>query len=129
MKSTQKKPGITFIDVNENERFPIMDRMNLAPKKICYDRSCQHVRHICFVNFILHLAACVLFAFNSECSFETKVKIIVPLWFANKMIEINDADTCTSAELKNLFDHSLRLSNEKAVSLKKDYLFHLDISW
>lgn len=107
--------------------------MNLAPKNICYDRSCQYVRHICLVNFIHHLAVCILgilLALNSECSFETKVKIIFdPLWFANKMIEINDADTCTSAELNNLFDHSLRLSNEKAISLKKDYLFHLDISW
>lgn len=46
----------------------------------------------------------------------------------DEIIDI-DGDTCTSIELNKLFDHSLRLSNEKAVSLRNDYILHMDASW
>lgn len=40
-------------------------------------------------------------------------------------IEI-DTDTCTEDELNNLFNNSLRLTSETAISLRKDYILFLD---
>lgn len=39
-----------------------------------------------------------------------------------------DADICNETELKKLFDESLRISSEEAISLKKDYILYLDNS-
>lgn len=45
----------------------------------------------------------------------------------NEQNEI-DCDTCTTAELSQLFDESLRITSEEAVSLQKDYILYLDNS-
>lgn len=42
-----------------------------------------------------------------------------------EQIEV-DADTCNTIELNNLFDNSLRLSCEEAISLQKEYILYLD---
>lgn len=39
-----------------------------------------------------------------------------------------DCDTCTTPELSELFDESLRIASEEAISLEKDYILHLDHS-
>lgn len=39
-----------------------------------------------------------------------------------------DCDTCTTTELSKLFDESLRISSEEAISLQKDYILYLDNS-
>lgn len=43
--------------------------------------------------------------------------------------DFTDSDTCSIEELNKLFDHSLRLSHEKAISLQNDYILFLDGSW
>lgn len=45
----------------------------------------------------------------------------------NEPVEI-DCDTCTTQELSELFDESLRIGSEEAISLEKDYILHLDLS-
>lgn len=42
--------------------------------------------------------------------------------------ERNDGDTCTTHEISELFDESLRISSEEAISLQKDYILYLDNS-
>lgn len=39
-----------------------------------------------------------------------------------------DCDTSTSLELSKLFDESLRIASEEAISLQKEYILHLDHS-
>lgn len=39
-----------------------------------------------------------------------------------------DCDTTTAQESSELFDESLRIASEEAISLKKDYILHLDNS-
>lgn len=39
-----------------------------------------------------------------------------------------DCDTCTTDELNQLFDDSLRISSEIAVSPQNDYILYLDHS-
>lgn len=39
-----------------------------------------------------------------------------------------DRDACTAQDLTNLFDESLRIASEEAISLQKDYILYLDNS-
>lgn len=39
-----------------------------------------------------------------------------------------DQDACTTQELSSLFDESLRIASEEAISLQKDYILYLDNS-
>lgn len=39
-----------------------------------------------------------------------------------------DGDTCTTIELSELFDESLRIASEEAISLQKDYILYMDHS-
>lgn len=39
-----------------------------------------------------------------------------------------DCDTCSEVELNRLFDHSLQVVSEEAISLQKDYILYLDNS-
>lgn len=43
-------------------------------------------------------------------------------------INILDSDSCTTDELNKLFNRPLYLSAEEAISLKKDYILHLDVA-
>lgn len=43
-------------------------------------------------------------------------------------INILDGDSCTTEELDRLFKHPLYLGAEEAISLKKDYILHLDVA-
>lgn len=45
----------------------------------------------------------------------------------NEQEEI-DCDTCSPIELSKLFDESLRIASEEAISLEKDYILYLDNS-
>lgn len=39
-----------------------------------------------------------------------------------------DCDTCKTDDLSELFDESLRIVSEEAISLEKDYILYLDNS-
>lgn len=45
----------------------------------------------------------------------------------NEQNEI-DCNTCSASELSQLFDESLRISSEEAISLQKNYILYLDNS-
>lgn len=43
-------------------------------------------------------------------------------------IDIQDGDSCPPDEINKLFNVPLNLSTEEAISLKKNYILHLDVS-
>lgn len=43
-------------------------------------------------------------------------------------VDVQDADSCTEAELNQMFKQPLHLGAEEAISLKKSYILHLDVS-
>lgn len=43
-------------------------------------------------------------------------------------VDTQDGEMCTEAEINQLFSEPLHLSTEEAISLKKNYILHMDVS-
>lgn len=92
--------------------------------------------HICFVYTVLHVLRFerierpILYFFLNNSSTVIRASNKTMSSDENEQNEIDciDGDTCTEAELNQLFGESLRISSEEAISLQKDYILYLDNS-
>lgn len=68
---------------------------------------------------------CIKSVFLEQNSSETKLNHIMSGSDENEQNEVG-GDPCLTHELDHLFDESLRIASEEAISLQKDYILHLD---
>lgn len=93
----------------------------------CMKYAC--IAHL-FVIYVCCVCTCSSFGFELVCESVFSVFNLIYKMSGSEEDEHDeiDRDACSAQELSNLFDESMRIASEEAVSLQKDYILYLDHS-